>query len=137
MATIHINCGKGNLNCSNKNSNVQSVPFKILADASANVDKYFNKCIKTTENGHSKASFRGLPLLGKNVRLPEGYLGVVLHESLKPHDEKSERNFYVTNEFSNINFWNWDKDPSDNDSITQALQWLDVANALHSPIIEE
>lgn len=78
----------------------------------------------------TSASFRGYPLKGKPLGLPEGYVGVVLHESVKPETEKCERKFYVTYKFSKIHYWNWDKAPSDNDSIVQALQWMDIAEAV-------
>ncbi|XP_057661801.1 uncharacterized protein LOC130897150 isoform X2 [Diorhabda carinulata] len=83
------------------------------------------------------ASFRGYPLSGKIIDLPDGYVGIVLHESLRPETDKCERKFHVTNKFLKITHWNWDKEPSDNDIITQALQWVDIAEVLHSPIIEE
>ncbi|KAJ8929290.1 hypothetical protein NQ314_018045, partial [Rhamnusium bicolor] len=122
---------------SSKNSNIQSVPFKIHADCDAKVAKYFDNYVKTTEDKTFKGSFRGYPLRGKKVDMPEGYLGLVLHESIKPARDKDERKFYVINNFTNITFWNWDKIPSENDSIIQALQWIYVAEALHSPILEE
>lgn len=75
-------------------------------------------------------SFRGYPLRGKKVEIPEGYVGLVLHESIRPSREKDERKFYIVNNFNNITFWNWDKVPSDNDSITQALQWIDIAQVV-------
>lgn len=75
-------------------------------------------------------SFRGYPLRGKKVEIPKGYLGFVLHESIRPSREKDERKFYVVNNFNKLIFWNWDKVPSDNDSITQALQWVDIAETV-------
>ncbi|XP_018579490.1 uncharacterized protein LOC108917412 [Anoplophora glabripennis] len=137
MATIHIQSGKNNIDHSLKYSNIQSVPFKIHADCDAKVTKYFDKYVKTQENGTFTGSFRGCPLRGKKVEIPESYVGLVLHESIKPSREKDERKFYIINNFNEITFWNWDKVTSDNDSITQALQWIDIAEALHSPILEE
>lgn len=87
MATIHIESSKYHLN--KDNVKVQSLPFNIAADCEANVDKYFNKYIKTCDDdskylimterkyvillsfcfcSHSiakKCSFRGYPLRGK------------------------------------------------------------------------
>ncbi|XP_057661800.1 ribonuclease H2 subunit C isoform X1 [Diorhabda carinulata] len=137
MATIHINSGKNNLDCNKKTSNVQSLPFKIHADCDAKVERYFNSNISTKKYGTLHASFRGYPLSGKIIDLPDGYVGIVLHESLRPETDKCERKFHVTNKFLKITHWNWDKEPSDNDIITQALQWVDIAEVLHSPIIEE
>ncbi|KAJ8982381.1 hypothetical protein NQ317_005475 [Molorchus minor] len=124
MATIHIQNGK-NADYSVQNSRIQSVPFKIYADCDAKVSKYFDNYVKI----NSKC--------GKKVEIPEGYKGIVLHESIKPSREKDERKFYIVNNFTSMTFWNWDKIPSANDSITQALQWIDIAEALHSPILEE
>ncbi|CAG9840404.1 unnamed protein product [Diabrotica balteata] len=137
MATIHIHSGKNNLDCKNQTSKIQSVPFKVHADCDAKVNKFFNNYIKTDENEQLTSSFRGYPLKGKHVNLPEGYLGLVLHESIRPETDKSDRKFYVTNTFSQLTHWNWDKQPSKNDTIIQALDWIDIAEALHSPILEE
>ncbi|KAJ8959366.1 hypothetical protein NQ318_022052 [Aromia moschata] len=137
MATIHIQGGTNVTDYCRKNSKIQSVPFKIHADCDAKVTKYFDDYVKTNNDGILEGSFRGYPLRGKQINIPEGYVGLVLHESIKPPREKDERKFYVVNHFSEITFWNWNKTPSDNDSIMQALQWIDVADALHSPILEE
>lgn len=137
MSSIHIQTGKTDISCKRKSLNVQSLPFKIHADCDADVDKYFNNYIKPTENGVLKCSFRGYPLLGKTVQFPKEYTALVLHESIKPATEKDDRKFYIVGQFSQMTFWNWDKAPSDNDSISQALQWIDVAKALHDPVIEE
>lgn len=137
MATIHIQSGKSDSSCSRREVNIQNIPFKIHADCDANVNKYFNNYIKPDKNETLKASFRGYPLKGRKMNLPEEYVGIILHESIRPATEKDERKFYKVGQFSNITFWNWDKPPSRNDPITQALQWIDVAEALHSPVLEE
>ncbi|VEN39336.1 unnamed protein product [Callosobruchus maculatus] len=134
MATIHI---QPKTQFAKENSKLQSMPFKVHADCDAKVEQYFNNYVKTTEDNNLKSSFRGYPLLGKEVSVPDGYVGLVLHESIKPSTDKEERKFRITNTFSNITFWNWDKVPSKNDSITKALEWIDIAEALHSPIVEE
>lgn len=103
-------------------------------------------------------NFRGCKLNGLKITLPESYKGIILHESIKPITEKQDRKFYVTNHFDNVTYWNWDKKTSKNDAIQQALDWVDIAEAvswtltnylifytykfffnfqLHSPITEE
>jgi ribonuclease H2 subunit C len=84
-----------------------------------------------------RGSFRGIPLRGTSVNLPAGYIGVVLHESIAPLYENEERKFHVVNKFKSLNYWNWDKIPSQNDKIVQALEWIEIAEALHSPITQE
>nr|CAI5845592.1 unnamed protein product [Callosobruchus analis] len=134
MATIHI---QPKTQFAKENSKLQSMPFKVHADCDAKVEQYFNNYIKTTEDSNLKSSFRGYPLMGKEVPVPDGYIGLVLHESIKPSTDKEERKFRITHTFSNITFWNWDRVPSKNDSMTKALEWIDIAEALHSPIVEE
>ncbi|EEZ99790.1 Ribonuclease H2 subunit C-like Protein [Tribolium castaneum] len=134
---IHIDNIRNYILKQENNSKVQSMPFRILADCDAPVSKYFETGVKVQEDETQKASFRGYPLRGKTVELPEGYIGVVLHESIAPVSDKEERKFHVTNKFKTLTYWNWDKAPSKNDKIIQALDWIDVAEALHSPITEE
>ncbi|CAH0546180.1 unnamed protein product [Brassicogethes aeneus] len=138
MATIHIQSGKNNIESNKNDSKVHSVPFTIHAECDAQVDKYFETGVKKNqEDGTFTASFRGYPLKGARVELPEGYMGVVLHESIKPETEKEERKFYVVNNFKSFTYWNWGKIPSQADTIRQALDWLEIAEVLHSPLVEE
>nr|CAD7443168.1 unnamed protein product [Timema bartmani] len=80
-----------------------------------------------------KASFRGYPLEGKVITLPSGYKGIVVQESLKRQVEGVERNVHLTHTFKSLTFWNWDRTPSRNDAFIAAFDWIDLANALHSP----
>lgn len=137
MATIHIQSGKNELKCVRKKIKTQSIPFKLHADCDAQVNNYFNNYVKCGEDSILKTSFRGYPLRGKNIDVPDEYTGLILHESIRPSREKDERKFYVVGEFSEITYWNWDKSPTLNDPFSQALQWIDIAEALHSPILEE
>ncbi|KAL1518195.1 hypothetical protein ABEB36_001856 [Hypothenemus hampei] len=135
---IRIQSGKNNILTNSSNSTVQSVPFKIDADCDAPVRKYFQPFVQKTENNVLTASFRGYPLKGTKIQLPEGYQGMVLHESLKPDFEKlQDRHFFVVNKFEELTFWNWDKIPSKNDVFLKALDWIDIAEALHRPGTEQ
>ncbi|CAG9763502.1 unnamed protein product [Ceutorhynchus assimilis] len=139
---IHIHSGKKHLKCNLKESKLQSVPFRIHADCDAPVSTFFEPYVQTGKNDNDKnpnltASFRGYPLKGRKIELPEGYVGVLLHESSRPSREKDERNFYVVNKFKDMVYWNWDKIPSKNDAYLNVLDWIDVAEVLHSPITEE
>lgn len=64
------------------------------------------------------------------MKNPEGYVGLVLHESVKPSTDKEDRKFYVVHNFDSMVYWNWDKTPSKNDAIDQALDWIDIAEAV-------
>ncbi|XP_022902120.2 ribonuclease H2 subunit C isoform X1 [Onthophagus taurus] len=133
---IHINAKVG-LVTDVINSQVQSVPFKIHADHDAKITKYFNNYVKTKESNGLTCSFRGHPLDGIKVNIPQEYVGVVLHESIRPDTDKEDRKFYATNKFSNVIYWNWNKTPTKNDSFIQAIEWIEIAEVLHSPIVEE
>ncbi|XP_066256044.1 ribonuclease H2 subunit C [Euwallacea similis] len=134
---IHIQSGKNNFNLNLKNCKVHSIPSKIHADCDAPVSSYFESNVKTGENNVLSASFRGYPLKGSKIEIPKGYVGFVLHESIKPCREKDERKFYVTNKFQEVTYWNWSKIPSKNDPFLKALDWIDIAEALHRPVFDE
>lgn len=77
-----------------------------------------------------EASFRGLPLKGKNIPLPEGFKGLVFTETNQHDDEESERNFFLKNKFTDITYWNYDKLPSSNDAFVSALDWIQISEAV-------
>lgn len=77
-----------------------------------------------------KASFRGYPLLGKVISLPKDYKGLVLQETINPSNEDKDRNIYTTHAFNKLIYWNWDKQPSQNDAFIAALDWIDIAEAV-------
>ncbi|KAB0792719.1 hypothetical protein PPYR_14678 [Photinus pyralis] len=129
---IHIQGGK-DIAKSSIEENIQSMPFKISADCDAKVSTYFKPLVKVNEDSIYSSSFRGHPLSGKKLAIPDGYMGVVLHETVPPGTDKVDRNFYIVNKFDSFMHWNWDKTPTLNDPIMQALHvWIDVAEALHS-----
>lgn len=64
------------------------------------------------------------------MQLPEGYVGLLLHESVKPATDKEDRKFFVVHDFDSIVHWNCDKIPSKNDALDQALTWIDIAEAV-------
>ncbi|KAJ3662316.1 hypothetical protein Zmor_006671 [Zophobas morio] len=134
---IHIENVKNYILNSSDDAKVQSIPFKISADCDAKVSKYFESSIKFEDDKSLKASFRGYPLRGQSMSLPTGYVGVVLHESIVPTSDTEDRKFHVINKFKTLRYWNWDKNTGKNDKIVQALEWIDIAEVLHSPITEE
>lgn len=61
--------------------------------------------------------------------------GIVFQELNRPLDENEERTFKVNGLFSDFTYWNYDRDPSENDMIRQALQWVDFAKAVCVPTL--
>lgn len=75
-----------------------------------------------------KNALRGYPLDGCKFDVPSHYQGVVFQEIQKPLNEDATRTFKVNGIFSNFTYWNYDKEPSNNDQLRQALIWNDFAN---------
>ncbi|XP_043253222.1 ribonuclease H2 subunit C [Colletes latitarsis] len=108
------------------------MPCKIHGDESANVSSYFTPYIRKIDDEHYNSSFRGYPLQGKKITIPSGYKGITFLEHKKPEMENMERNLYSTGTFSYFTYWNYDKLPSKNDALAAAIDWIDIAEALHS-----
>jgi len=108
------------------------MPCKIHGDEAANVSSYFKPYIHKVDEGYYNCSFRGYPLQGRKVTVPAGYKGMMFTENKKADAENKERNLYCTGTFSKFTYWNYDRIPSKNDALAAALDWVDVAKALHS-----
>ncbi|XP_011136059.1 ribonuclease H2 subunit C isoform X2 [Harpegnathos saltator] len=80
-----------------------------------------------------ECSFRGYPLQGKKITVPAGYKGMIFMENKKTDTEGKNRNLYRTGTFSQFTYWNYDRIPSKNDALSAALDWIDIADALHTP----
>ncbi|XP_013188962.1 ribonuclease H2 subunit C [Amyelois transitella] len=107
------------------------LPCKVEADGPANVQKYFEPYVQETENRELTATFRGRLLNGKKLELPQGYEAVVVTEAKRPLAEDADRRFQIAGGFKEVVYWNWDKQPSKNDNLVKALDWVDIAEALH------
>ncbi|RVE45223.1 hypothetical protein evm_010113 [Chilo suppressalis] len=106
------------------------IPCKVEEDGEANVKKYFEPYI-TDDSGDLTATFRGYPLDGTKIALPEGYRAVIATETKRPLAEDADRRFQVAGGFKEVIYWNWDKKPSKNDNLTKAMDWIDIAAAIH------
>ncbi|XP_059050262.1 ribonuclease H2 subunit C [Achroia grisella] len=113
------------------NQSVHFMPCKVEEDGPANVRKYFEPYIKEDENGDLSATFRGRQLDGVKMALPDGYRAVVITEAKRPLTENADRRFQVAGGFTGMTHWNWDKKPSKNDNLVKALDWVDIAEAIH------
>ncbi|KAI4499099.1 hypothetical protein M0802_005682 [Mischocyttarus mexicanus] len=111
---------------------IHLMPCKINFDGPANVSSFFQSCIQETDNENCSISFRGRPLQGKKIQIPKDYKGIIFFEHKKPAFEDIKRNLYSNSFFSEFTYWNYDKIPSKNDALAKALDWIDIAEALHS-----
>ncbi|XP_045456128.1 ribonuclease H2 subunit C [Melitaea cinxia] len=106
------------------------VPCNIEEDGPANVSKYFEPYV-ADNGGELTATFRGHNLDGVKMNLPDGYRAIVVTEAKRPLAEDAERKFQVAGGFKELNYWNWDKKPSKNDNLFRAMEWIDIAEAIH------
>ncbi len=74
-----------------------------------------------------EASFRGYPLQGQTIVIPEGFKGIVVSEMKKPLTDVEERNLFVNKTFSSFTYWNWDYLPTTNDPMAQSVDWLAIS----------
>ncbi|XP_031567516.1 ribonuclease H2 subunit C-like [Actinia tenebrosa] len=140
--------GSGNVvvNSSSLDSAVETtrihlMPCTIHHNGDADVASYFDPIVDgvavKTESGSNtndkdlSGSFRGRILKGTTVSLPVGYNGYVLKEDRKPYTDEEDRTLRATHKFSQFNYWNLETPPSENDAMTKAMQWIDIASALH------
>nr|CAG4644446.1 EOG090X0IC1 [Lepidurus arcticus] len=138
-----------------EDNHVQLLPCRIEQRGPANVSSYFNPYIRKSESSESKStlktetdeagqaaneglvcSFRGYPLEGQRLAMPDHYKGLVIEKTCGVDDSKDGTGSYdafVSTSFSGITYWNWDSIPSKNDALQQALDWIPLAEALHAP----
>lgn len=76
-------------------------------------------------------SLRGYPLKGAEVDLPDNLQGVVLRENEKLQID-ADRELKFGGKFSKFTYWNYDKNPTQNDAYKKALHWLKVSEAVSS-----
>ncbi|GAV06803.1 hypothetical protein RvY_16730 [Ramazzottius varieornatus] len=137
---------------------IHHMPCNIAHSGEASVSDFFLTTIDTeeafsagvdgvTENDkslvashHFSASFRGRPLNGTQLDLRPNYTGLILEQSSKEnrltYDRQSSEESRACNtwkpvaKFQSLTYWNWDKKPSNDDSIQQMLQWARLSEAL-------
>ncbi|XP_042226890.1 ribonuclease H2 subunit C-like [Homarus americanus] len=119
-------------------SHIQYLPCNIEYDGKADINKFFNIYVDEEVTGDGKEEktglkgmFRGYPLRGCVAKVPEGYKGVVLKETRPTLSADEDRTMRGVCQFKSFTFWNWDREPSRGDRYQQAMDWIDVANAIH------
>lgn len=118
-----------------KNHQIQFIPATIEHNGPADINTYFTSFIKDREDKKLEGSLRGRPLDGEVVQVPKGSELLVLQAGQgdglggERNEAKVLRVIKRTNQFS---YWNYDRAPSNQDNLQQALQWTELAEVLHS-----
>ncbi|GIY66050.1 uncharacterized protein CDAR_454471 [Caerostris darwini] len=116
-----------------ENPTCHLVPCKVNYNGSTNVSDYFTPYIREEEN-HLTCSLRGHPLKGQKIKIPKGYIGVVLKDNEKMSLSDSNKDFKKVATFKEFTAWNWDVLPTSEDKLVKAFQWINIASALHKPV---
>ncbi|KAJ7371132.1 Ribonuclease H2 subunit C [Desmophyllum pertusum] len=139
MASGSVSISQAAISSCPESNRVHLMACEIEHDGEAPVSSYFDKTVR--EDGTSSgvqdgekalsASFRGRDLKGCVVNLPAGYTGYVMKEDKRPFTDEEDREMKATHKFSQFTYWNLETPPSNNDAITKAMQWINIASALH------
>jgi len=139
MASGSVSISQAAISSCPESNRVHLMACEIEHDGEAQVASYFDTSVREegtkpgVEHGEKalSASFRGRSLKGCVLNLPAGYTGYVMKEEKRPFTEEEDRVLKATHKFSQFTYWNLETPPSNNDSITKALQWINIASALH------
>jgi ribonuclease H2 subunit C len=129
-----ITCDPGTL--AQAKTKVSLLPCHIHHDGPAPVSRYFiPRELKAGEDRDAGgeegvvAAFRGRKLLGKEMELPEGSRGLVLREAAGT----AGASWFVEEVFDRVTVYGHDRMPSKANPVISAMEWLDVAQAIHDP----
>ncbi|KAM6924163.1 ribonuclease H2 subunit C [Xenentodon cancila] len=114
---------------------VHLMPCEIDHSGLARVSQYFTAATKD-HNQEKTVSFRGRGLKGQEICCPQGYTGLVLKEINKPGSDQEDRTVRVSFVFDKMTYWNLETPPTSDDAVVMALDWPELAEAIHRPIEE-
>ncbi len=98
------------------------MPFSIdiPSTMTSDIKNYFTNSIQINNNNNKlEASFRGRPLNGEHILIPNDYIGILTNSS-KP-----------VSSFDKLTYFNLDCSTSKNDCIVRSINWLSLAKILH------
>jgi len=116
---------------------VHRLPCGVAANETARVSTFFATDSTGADNeDRMTGSFRGRPLDGKVIHLPEGYSGYVMYEKQKPFSEEDNRVFDVTDTFQKFTQWYLHSQYLSKNTVENAtLLWTGkISHAIHDPI---
>ncbi|XP_064479348.1 uncharacterized protein LOC135392572 [Ornithodoros turicata] len=121
----------------NNTEKIHLLPCEIKHSGKAKVSNYFETMIEDSKEFPNtlKSSFRGRPLLGRDVSVPADYKGVVFKNL--PTESGETKSFYARCGFDKLTYWKWSHPPSGNDKVVLMQDWFAVAKALHGEDSDE
>jgi Ribonuclease H2 non-catalytic subunit (Ylr154p-like) len=99
---------------------VYSMPFSIdiPSTVTSDIKRHFTNSIQINNN-KLEASFRGRPLNGEHLSIPDDYIGILTNSSK------------TVSSFDKLTYFNLDCSTSKNDCIVRSIEWLSLAKILH------
>ncbi|CAB1451071.1 unnamed protein product [Pleuronectes platessa] len=112
---------------------VHLLPCEVEHDGPAQVAQYF--AATTKDRKYEKTvSFRGRGLKGQELSCPQGYTGLVLKDINKPGSDQEDRTVKVSSVFDKLTYWNMETSPNSDDTVVMAMDWPELAEAIHGPV---
>lgn len=112
---------------------VNLMPCEIEHSGTAQIKEYFSATVKDCKHEQT-VSFRGRGLKGQEINCPQGFIGFVLKEVDRPSSDEEDRTVRVSSVFDKFTYWNLETPPSSDDTIVMAMDWPELAEALHGPV---
>ena len=75
-------------------------------------------------------SLRGYPLKGVEMKLPENLQGIVFRENEQLKIEEAERELKFGGKFDSFTYWNYDRNPTENDAYKKLTHYLKTSEAV-------
>ncbi len=98
------------------------MPFSVDTPSAitSDIKRHFTDSIQiNNSNNKLEASFRGRPLNGEHIDIPNDYIGVLTNSS-KP-----------LSSFNQLTYFNLDCSTTKNDCIARSIEWISLAKILH------
>ncbi|XP_022644083.1 uncharacterized protein LOC111260639 isoform X2 [Varroa jacobsoni] len=109
---------------------VRQLPCTVHFSGKANVIQRFDTYMEEASDGDKKlvkAYFRGYPLVGTRIPVPEGYKGIVFTSI----SGAKSRTLKAKACFDHLTYFNWSTKPSQADPQQAIQEWIAVANTIH------
>ncbi|XP_008418666.1 ribonuclease H2 subunit C isoform X1 [Poecilia reticulata] len=123
---------------------VHLMPCEIEHNGLAQVSQYFTATAKENKKGtktdrpvfatDKTVSFRGRGLKGQEISCPDGYTGLVLKEVDRHGSDQEDRTVKVTSVFDKLTYWNLETPPTSDDTVVMAMDWPELAEAIHGTV---
>ncbi|KRX80750.1 Ribonuclease H2 subunit C [Trichinella sp. T6] len=108
---------------------VHSVPARIEYNGPAKIAEFFESSRRQTADRHESATFRGRPLQGVEVEVPESYRLYIAEKLVEENQDNNACKLVMKKQFKRLNVWSLDE-PADTAKLLQAIAWVEIAESI-------